>query len=96
MDREEQTKKIQKVIAKAWADETFKQTLITNPLETLREHGVSVPPGVDVRVVESTANLYYFVFPPKPEGIDIDEALERTAAGASTMSTGKVTGPCAH
>jgi hypothetical protein len=86
MNREEQRKKIQKIIAKAWADEAFKQKLLSNPLETLREQGVSIPPGIDVRVVESTADVYYFVLPPKPEGMDIQEAVDRIAASPGALS----------
>jgi hypothetical protein len=88
MQQEEQTKKVQKIIAKAWADETFKQKLLTNPLETLKEQGVSIPPGVNVCVVESTANLYYFVLPPKPDGIDITEDVCRLAAEYSSTAWG--------
>jgi hypothetical protein len=66
MTREEQAKKIQKVIAKAWADEAFKQSLLANPAETLREQGIEAPPNVDVRVVECTDSVYYIVIPPRP------------------------------
>ncbi len=80
MNREELAKKIQKVIAKAWADEAFKQRLLSNPSETLRGEGIEPPPGVEVRVVESTDKVYYLVLPPKPQGEEITEMPARQAA----------------
>jgi len=71
MNQEEQTKKMQKIIAKAWADETFKQKLLSNPSETLSEAGLEPPPGVEVRVVESTDKVVYLVLPPAPPSDDI-------------------------
>lgn len=35
-----------KVVAKAWMDEAFKTTLLANPTEVLKEHGIEVNEGV--------------------------------------------------
>ena len=82
MNREEQAKKIQKIIAKAWADDAFKQRLLSKPSETLREKGIEVPSEVEIRVVESTSNVYYVVLPPRPSSgeVDVEVADERVAA----------------
>ena len=88
MDREEQAKRVQKIIAKAWVDEAFKQRLLSKPSETLREEGMDVPLDVEVRAVESTDKVFYFVIPPKPESdeCDIQECGAREAAEASCQS----------
>lgn len=80
MDGEEQAKKMQKVIAKAWADEAFRQKLLADPSATLKEEGLETPPGVEVRVLESTDEVYYFVLPPKPSDVDLDDLDTREAA----------------
>ncbi len=73
MNNKEQAKKIQKIIARAWADDGFKQRLISNPSETLKGEGIEVPDGMDIRVVESTNDVHYFVLPPKPSDLEIAE-----------------------
>ena len=85
MNSAEQAKKIQKIIAKAWADEAFKQRLLANPSEILREEGIEAPNDVEIRVVESTANLHYFVLPPKPGTVSMSvEAVEERKAAMSS------------
>jgi hypothetical protein len=83
MNQEEQAKKMQKVIAKAWTDEGFKQKLISQPSETLRDEGMDVPQGVELRVVESTEKVVYLVLPPKPSSDEIshEQVEQRLAAG---------------
>lgn len=80
MNQEEQAKKNQKVIAKAWTDEAFKKRLLSNPSETLRGEGIDVPGDVEVRAVENTNKVVYFVLPPKPENCDLEELEQRAAA----------------
>ncbi len=48
--REEQGKKYAKLIAKAWSDEAFKERLLTDSRAVLEAEGISVPPGVDIKV----------------------------------------------
>ena len=62
----ETTKKWSQLVAQAWADQKFKQRLLDDPKAVLREQGIKVPAGVEVRVVEPTDKLLYFVLPPKP------------------------------
>lgn len=44
MNREEQTRKMQKIIAKAWMDDYFKQRLLAEPSVVAREEGINFPP----------------------------------------------------
>lgn len=82
MKTEEQTKKYQKIIAKAWADEAFKERLLAKPSEVFSEEGIDVPKDVEIRVVEATSSVRYFVLPPKPgdNTHDILEVGRREAA----------------
>jgi hypothetical protein len=82
--REEQARKWGQVVAMAWSDEAFKRRLVTEPAAVLREQGMDVPPGVEVRVVENTARVQHLVLPPQPaEGELSEEQLAQAAGGFS-------------
>jgi hypothetical protein len=80
MNQEEQTKKMQKIIAKAWMDDEFKQRLLSEPTEVLQEEGLETPPGVEIRMLENTDNLLYMVLPAKPDGVEVEGVEAREAA----------------
>jgi hypothetical protein len=70
---EEQNRNIEKVVAMAWADEAFKHRLLSDPARVLRAQGVSVPEGVEVRIVEDTAMVLHVVLPVKPSSQELSE-----------------------
>ncbi len=78
--REEQGKKYAKLIAKAWSDEAFKERLLSDSRTVLEGEGISVPPGVDVKVVEQTDTQLFMVIPKKPVSAGVVYLDERTAA----------------
>ena len=85
MEHEEQGRKIEKIIAKAWMDEGFKQRLLSDPVTSLKEEGVEIPPGVEVRVMADTDNLRHLVLPLKPSSKELlDKELARIVAGRLT------------
>ncbi len=55
-----------KIVAQAWADADYKARLLADPAAVLKEAGLDLPAGVDLRVVENTANLAHFVLPAPP------------------------------
>jgi len=65
-EKKEQNKKMAKIIARAWSDESFKGRFLSNPRAVLSEYDVSVPAGVEVTVLEQTDKLMYIVLPLKP------------------------------
>ena len=65
-ETKEHRRKMAKVIAKAWSDESFKEKLLSEPRAVLEAHGITVPPGLEVKVVEQTDKLMYIVLPFKP------------------------------
>ena len=85
-ERKEQGKKMAKVIARVWSDEAFKERLIADPKAVLAAEGISVPSGVDIKVVEQTDKQQYFVIPPRPDSISVEDVEIRLAAHASYYS----------
>lgn len=86
-----------KLITRAWEDEAFKATLYKNPQRALEQAGLSVPEGIEIKVVEErpglqmqdTPAIHYLIIPAKP-GLDAgdefelsNEELEAVAGGSS-------------
>ena len=78
--QDEQAKAYGRVVAKAWADEAFKQRLAADPAAVLKAEGVAVPDGTEVRLVENTDKLLHVTLPAKPAGLT-DEQLDLVAGG---------------
>ncbi len=95
MEREEFQKAYGKIVAKAWSDEAFKAKLLADPAAALKESGIDVPKGVEVRVVENTASVFHFILPPSPAEELTDEDLDKVAGGGCTgpfcqLTTGRL------
>lgn len=75
----EQQKLWAKIVAKAWADEEYKQKLLTDPAAVLSAEGVALPEGVNFKCVEATDKQAWFVLPPKPadggQGVELGERI---------------------
>jgi hypothetical protein len=78
----EGSKRWGQVIAQAWTDDKFKKRLIDNPSKVLKEQGVTVPAGVEFRVVENTKNVVYLTLPTKPAD-DVSELTDRELTGVT-------------
>ena len=85
----ETMKKWPQLVAQAWADEKLKQRLLDEPKAVLREQGIEVPEGVEVRVVEPTDKLLYFLLPPKPAG-DVTELTSSQLSGVAGGAKGDI------
>jgi nitrile hydratase len=48
----------------------YRSRAVSDPRGVLREFGVELPGDVEVRVVDSTANIRYLVIPRRPTGTD--------------------------
>ncbi len=60
----------------------LKAKLIANPVAVLAEHGVKVPAGFTVKVVENTASVFHLVLPnTSASGAVADEELAAAAGG---------------
>ena len=73
----------EKIIARAWQDDSFKQELLNNPRAAFEKEGINLPIGIDLNVVEETATTLYFVLPLKPitQGELSDAELEAVSGG---------------
>ena len=86
--RQERARKIGQLVAKAWFDEAFKQRLLANPKAVFGELGLEVSADIDLRVVEDTERISYFVLPHKPGKGDLsEEQLAAVAGGRASGST---------
>ena len=80
-----------RIIARAWKDPAFAADLRRNPRAAIQRElaamnvDLALPPGVDIKVVEETADTMYLVVPEKPEGAaELSQAsLTRIAGGGS-------------
>lgn len=75
------------LVAKAWADDELKQRLLAEPSAVLEEHGIEVPSGIELRVVEDTDEIYHLVLPASPAGDLLDEELT-SSIGFDSFSGG--------
>ena len=76
------------IIAKSWSDPAFAKRLQSDPRTVLKEHGIEVPAGVEVKVVHSGPNEMHVPLPARPSGELDDEHLKNVAAGYSVGTAG--------
>lgn len=69
-------------------DPAFRARTDADPHAVLAEQGIDVPPWVEVRIVENTAETFHFVLPPSPNAALEDEALAMIAGGKQSGSSG--------
>jgi hypothetical protein len=82
---EEQKQQYSQIVAKCWADAEFKAKLMSDPIATLAAEGISVPDGIELRVLENTATVINLVLPPPPaEGELSDEDLGVVTGGVGS------------
>lgn len=64
--QDELRKKMGKVIAHAWSDETYRKRLHSHPHAVLTEAGLTVSPSHKIKVFEDTDDTLHFVVPRRP------------------------------
>jgi hypothetical protein len=70
------------LVARVWADPAFKARLLADPTAVLKEQGVEVPPGVEVRIAEDTDQVVNLVLPQKPAEAELSEEELAQVCGA--------------
>lgn len=80
-EQSEQLKQWTKIVAKAWADEEFKQRLLSAPSVVLREEGLEVADDITITVVQETEAPTWLTLPlPQEDQLSAEESEERRAA----------------
>jgi hypothetical protein len=88
VNAEQQLKQFGQIVAKAWQDDAFKKRLLANPSAVLKEQGLEVPKGTEIRVVENTDQIVHLTIPAKPrEGELSHDDLEKVAGGLTALTT---------
>jgi hypothetical protein len=59
----EDQRKWTQLVKRAWTDATLKQRLLDDPAPLLREHGIAIPAGAAVRVVQDKDTVACMVEP---------------------------------
>ena len=81
MEPKEFQKAYGKLVAKAWSDAEFKAELLADPMKVFKENSMEVPAGIEVCIVENTADTMHFILPPEPSDELTDEQLAGAAGG---------------
>ena len=79
----EQKNALAQLFAACWKDEALKARFMADPKAVLKEHGLDVPDGMDVKVVENADDCVHITLPAPPAGdMDLsDEELSNAAGG---------------
>ena len=90
----EERNKLAELFAACWKDEALKARFMSDPKAVLAEHGIDVPPSIDVNVVENTDNTVHITMPYSPTGAAnlSDEELNEVAGGK--LCLGNSQGAC--
>ncbi len=87
--KEERVKALGAIVARAWGDEAFRQSIIANPMVVLKANGMEIAPEVrEMRVVSHRSEVQnipgvgFLVIPPRPNEVELsDEELEQVSGG---------------
>jgi Nitrile hydratase, alpha chain len=79
------------LIAKAWKDDTFREALRSDPRGAVEQTlGGKLPAGLQVKLVEETADTFYLVLPANPDrapaGQLTDQQLDAVAGGWTAVT----------
>ena len=86
----EQKNALTQLFAACWKDEALKARLMADPKAVLKEHGLDVPDGIDVKVVENADDCVHITLPAPPAGdMDLsDDELSNAAGGTIVLFDG--------
>ena len=82
----EQKNVLTQLFAACWKDEALKSRFMSDPKAVLKEHGLDVPDGIDVKVVENADDCVHITLPAPPAGHMglADDELSNAAGGRFT------------
>jgi hypothetical protein len=71
-----------RIIAKAWADDSFRAQLLADPAAVAAAEGIAIPAGVKIVIHENVPGELHVVLPAKPLAEISDADLEGMTGGA--------------
>ena len=82
----EQRNALTNLFAACWKDDALKARFMSDPKAVLAEHGINVPEGMDVNVVENSDNTVHITLPMAPAGSTelSDDEIMAAAGGVYT------------
>ena len=84
----EQKNALARLFAACWKDEALKARFMADPKAVLKEHGLDVPDGIDVKVVENADDCVHITLPAPPaEHLDVSDDEIGQAAAGTTVTT---------
>ena len=85
----EQRNTLNELFAACWKDPDLKARLMSDPGKVLTEHGIDIPEGIKLNIVENTENSINIVFPNPPEkSMDLTDSELAAAAGGKISGDG--------
>ena len=82
----EKKNQLASLFAACWKDEALKARFMSDPKAVLAEHGLNVPDGMDVKVVENADNCVHITMPAPPSGsMELSDEELSNAAGGCTV-----------
>ena len=84
----DQKNTLARLFAACWKDEALKARFMSDPKAVLKEHGLDVPDGIDVKVVENADDCVHITLPAPPAGhMELqDDELSNAAGGVDGKS----------
>ena len=80
----EEKNALAQLFAACWKDEALKARFMADPKAVLAEYGMSVPEGMNVKVVENSDSHVHITLPAPPEGhVDLSDHELRDVAGGT-------------
>jgi nitrile hydratase len=75
-----------------YKDPTFRARAVREPRKVLQEFGLTIPPEVEIRIWDSSAQIRWFVLPERPEGTDglSEDELAALVTPEAMMGVAKV------
>ena len=92
----EQKKSLAQLFAACWKDEALKTRFMRDPKAVLKEYGLEVPDGMEVKVVENADDCVHITLPAAPGGaMDLsDDELSNAAGGDLTYHPCRASPQC--
>ncbi|MEC9158401.1 MAG: NHLP leader peptide family RiPP precursor [Planctomycetota bacterium] len=85
----EERNQLADLFAACWKDEALKQRFMADPKAVLAEHGMPIPEGMVVNVVENTDTTVHITMPAQPSGsMHLSDDELSNAAGGGRCCTG--------